>query len=282
MNLFAISGGLMKEGDLLSLSPSLSIEANSLVDLSNGARHMLIRISEGAIKSLKSPIIARSWIAEMQNSEITTDQISEIICFLNSIGAIEIRRSYISGIRFECERLKFRLFGVRLITIARRRPSNFRGLNKSIFNALAPVIALIFVTGLLEFGAGFGIDIFLYGNSIFITCLWCSTFVHEYIHILFSKDKGYRPIVLQRGLRIGILHRTLSIARGTASALSGPLVGFLVAVAIAVVTLLISSQLLLAVFAMSVAFFHLLSWLPNYGDGQAILKSIRGYYATTS
>ncbi|MDQ5886448.1 MAG: hypothetical protein QG628_845 [Patescibacteria group bacterium] len=268
----------------MSLSPSLCIKLNNLCDYSNGARHLLVDKSVRAISMLNSPIKAGTWIAEMHKYEITSDQISEMITFLNAIGALEIRRSFYSGIRFVCEKFSYRLFGVRLVTLTRRRPSDISGLNNSVLAAMAPLIALVFCTSLLEYGAGFSKQVFIYGNIFFVVCLWLSTLAHEQVHIKMSKNGEFQPTVLQKGLRVGILHPPLSESRQLVSALGGPLTGFMVAFLMAmVVVIVINSKLIVpSIFATLVAIFHLFSWLPNYGDGKTLVKSIRRYHATTS
>lgn len=270
------------EGDVVSLSPSLHVESYYLYDLTNGARHKLIDKSLVALRLLEYPIRASDWLTEMYENEILSDQISEMIIFLNSIGALNIKRTLISDIRSACMRFGYRLYGIRMVSFAKRRRSGFAGLNISILNAMVPVIILVLVTSILEYGAGFKDQIYINGNIIFVICLWLSTAAHEYVHIRLSITNTVHPVVLQRGLRIGILHRPLSDSRGLVSALGGPLAGFLVALFIGAIVAIVGNQIVTASFALSVALFHLVSWLPVYGDGQALVKSIRRYYATTS
>ena len=73
------------EGDVVSLSPSLHVESYYLYDLTNGARHKLIDKSLVALRLLEYPIRASDWLTEMYENEILSDQISEMIIFLNSL-----------------------------------------------------------------------------------------------------------------------------------------------------------------------------------------------------
>lgn len=282
MSLFALSHGLFWEGDIVSLSSSLYIEDTCLVDSSNGARHLLIGNSYDALCHLEEPISATSWVSTLYKLNLSSERISEIIIFLNSIGALIIKRSFVSGIRSESMRIQFRLRGLKLETMSRRRSVSILGISNSIVNAMVTVVFLVLITSIFEYGAGFSSVIYLASNIIFVICLWLSVLMHEYVHVLFAINNKLQPVVLQKGLRVGILHPRLSSFKELASAVGGPLAGFLTSILFALLIFTIFEQIVPVLLALLVALFHLLSWLPGYGDGKAIIKQIRSHYATTS
>jgi hypothetical protein len=219
----------------------------------------------------------------MIDTKITAEQRSELLLFLNSVGALQLKRSIFVSAWLAVKKLIYRTKGIRLQYVTCRQPSSLTGLSKVLTIAMMPLLLLVAVSSVFEYGANFSPLIYIYGNVLFIVTLWVSTFIHEYVHILFARKEVNHVNVIQKGLRIGVLHKKLSPSIDRASALLGPLAGSVAALLIAIVIYSASGQTILAIFAAAVGVFHVISWLPMYGDGQTILRLIRSnHHATTT
>lgn len=282
MHVFSQSAGLFTEGDLVSLSGDLVVSRGRLIDVSNTAQHQLHPKAEKVLSYIQTEHKVEYFIDAMDLFGMTASQISEIILFINSIGGFEVSRSIIPDVQLAVKRCVHRLCGFRLQTISRRSSANIWGLSKLLSRAILPVIFLVTATGLIEFGANLSVEVYLVANIIFVTCLWVSTLVHELIHIKFARLFTNRVTVLQRGLRIGILHLQTPRRNELLSAFAGPISGMFVAVLVAYGCYSFD-QLVAMVYMVAIALFHLLSWLPAYGDGKTIKTLLdRRMYETAS
>jgi hypothetical protein len=98
------------------------------------------------------------------------------------------------------------------------------------------------------------------------------------MHWLFIGRDRAEAIFLRRGLRLGILHRPLEGWQELGSAFFGPVAGLLSSLCIGFVMSIMMAWPAVWFISLSCGFFHLISLLPIYGDGQAIMQQIRTTY----
>lgn len=281
-NIFAQSLGLVNESDYISLSPSLRIEGNILYDQANGARHIIRSSARTLLGDIRrgSSVTVLADHASLQG--VTTRRLTEMILFLDSIGGLEVLRSRNASIRHAVMRTGYKLKGISLRTQGRRFPASLAGLVHAVGNTTQPILNMLIIVAVLSFGANMQPEFYLLGNVTFLIALYLSTITHEYAHIMFARKSGVAPVILQRGLRIGVIHTRQSGELELVSSVVGPLSGAFSAMVIALLVSLVPTGQTAAALALLVAIFHLISWLPSYGDGREILKQIKGeHYAKT-
>lgn len=283
MSTFLITAGLLVESDVVSLSPSLKIEDCLLVDRSNDAKHRVSSVAQVAILHINRQVKVADWMNEMSKLGISSRQQSEIITFLNAIGGMQVRRSVGSILRISILRLLCRLKGLTIQNSAKRKPGNVVGVSYVVLHAMTPVLLAVLFTGVVQYGANMSREMYLYNNLTFVATLWLSTCIHEFMHILIASKETRNVDVIQKSIRIGVLHKQLSNRNDIASAVIGPLSGLVSSFFMAGILFYIFNLHVPAVVASAVGLFHTISWLPIYGDGQTILRHRRGVgYATST
>lgn len=266
--------GWCSESDEVSLSPSLILSVGYLVDTANGARHRIRLEAYKALRPLQKGMGGRAWSDHLQSLGLGDSAISEMVLFINNIGGFEVGRSAWSKIRQLFTRAGYFFIGTTLSIPARRFVADDRGLRRAVTHAVLPVALLSTIVMGLAWCAGLLTLAMSLSGALFIGLLWLTTIAHEYAHIaLAGKQQGV--VVLQRGLRIGVLHKSLSPAKELASALVGPLTGAVTAVAIGVLLSMFTGLVHGLELGFLIAAFHIYSWSPSYGDGKVIRTRIR-------
>ncbi|MEK7153602.1 MAG: hypothetical protein AAB834_06635, partial [Patescibacteria group bacterium] len=128
---------------------------------------------------------------------------------------------------------------------------------------------------LLFIGAGFAPALVVIRTALFGMLLFvCSLYIHEITHIIIIRSQCAEPMILQAGLRFGLIHRTLLPRTEIASSLAGPGLGGLCCIGVS--SLVFASHLeLLALCGLVIASFHILGLLPWYGDGASLQKALQ-------
>jgi hypothetical protein len=259
--LFGVSGGVLSEGDQLSLSRGLRIDRDGLEDDAAGASHKLHPKAQQAIKLLAAGVPAERWLTR---SHLSADEAAQILSFLNDIGGLSIKRSLLASARLALARLYSRTLGFRPAAHSRRFNPTLAGIATGTTFALAPLLMAIPTTGLLWLATGLPLGFVATTAMSATIALWLSVIAHEYAHRMPIAHHSQGTVLLQRGLHLGLLHSRLSARDNRISALSGPLAGAACALAIAPGPV-----------GYLLAGFHLLSLTPLSGDGQALFNSLR-------
>lgn len=269
MSLFHLSGGILVESDVVSLSPSLCVNNNSLSDAATGSLHGLHPKAVMAIAQLQKPIVAGDWVKVIKKSDISDRQITELIWFINSIGGWKIKRGLTGTAKNWYKRAGMQLVGLKTQTIARRERATFRNITTVVIRSCLPIVCLSLILSVLLYGANFPLKSLAGLMFSFFLLLIISTVAHEYTHLL-TTHRRKSAAVLQRGLRLGILHEPQSRQREFASAILGPIAGILSALLVGVLISTARQEANILKLSWLVSAFHLASWMPIYGDGQAI------------
>lgn len=273
MSLFHLSGGLIVEGDVVSLSPSLSIENNHLSDNATGSKHILHPKATTALQLLEKPISAIDWTTATKEIGLLPSELTQLFWFLNDIGGWEINRDYSNTLKKWWKRASMQLLGLRTQTYARRKKASLRNIAIMVIRSCLPIAFLSIVMLGLLYGANFPLNNFATMLVSFFVILITSTILHEYAHLVLSNN--YKSaVILQRGLRLGILHSHQDKQREIASSLFGPIVGILTAIFIGLILSVVGEAEYIFKIGCLVAVFQLTSWLPIYGDGQTIKRNI--------
>lgn len=284
MDYFIDSLGLVMGGDKVSLAPGLQVRDRMIFDHANGARHIITSTTRDVLMMLGRGVEISQWHAYAAAVRFTDKEWLDLIAFLNSIGGIQIHRSWSAQFLMSMHRIQWQVQGVSMQTHAVRNSATIKGLAYAISLAMGQLAALTVIVSMLSIYSGLAEYAALAVYSIGI--LWITTFVHEYSHIAISKTSNHIPAVIVRGLRIGIIHHQLSRKRNILSALMGPLMGISFATFLGLAGWLAQSAVIVqSCFVVSV--FHALSWLPSYGDGRVLKNEFtkfrkRGNYEKTS
>jgi hypothetical protein len=170
-------------------------------------------------------------------------------------------------------RLKLRIYGVKPATVTRRTLFSPSALVREIIKAMLPVVMAIVGTAALLLSINISPVGYLSVQAVFLGILLVSTAIHEIVHWWLLEGERI-PCIVRQGLRIGLLHEPQSQPREVLSALAGPLAGAASAWLLAALLHLIAGIPYAAV-ALLAGVFHLFSWLPSFGDGQALRQTWR-------
>lgn len=272
------NAGLITDGDMLSLAQGLILKGGWLYDSANGAHHKLSKSALYVVEPLIRPISWRDMRILLQKKFLPTESIRRVLNFLDDIGGLVIKHTWKSLLADQYYRINLRLHLVNVNKPARRYSGDVRGGIRAITAGMNSLIALMILSAIFGYGANISIVSLMMVPAVFYICLLLSTLCHEMTHILIvnnsSKLDYYLPVFLRRGARIGVLHRGMEETAELRSAGLGPIVGVIIASCFVCLSLI--DQLWFSwMIAVSIAIFHLLSWLPNFSDGQVIWQVIK-------
>jgi len=210
----------------------------------------------------------------IKESGVANQELIETLGFLNKIGALLVKRSKNSSLRALIIYIRDIIFGVRHATLTWRRPFNILFLAVGVARAswlvllLVPLSLMLFaVSGLATFTRI--LELGLVFDVLFVT----SMTLHELAHGIIIRRTTNRVVVMQAGMRIGLVHIALPQKIEVVSALAGPLAGFMLAGLVGVLFSL-ESEVVMAIVAFMVAITHIASFLPGYGDGDTLLAAL--------
>ena len=243
-----------------------------LTDMSLGIRHTVQTDGVVLLRLLSSGTMYRTLQKEASAHDISEAELCELLGFLNAIGGLVRKRDTKTYGRAIYERVTFMLLRIKFTPLSWRRPVSNSWLAFGIIRACGLVIISTAAVGILASASGLlGIGrtavVSLFGLGVFLISLYA----HEWTHCLYIKNHRTACVLLQRGMRFGILHQPLDAATEIKSALAGPATGWVTGV-IAGALALGFGQPVLAVLAGCIACFHIASLLPWYGDGASLKK----------
>lgn len=263
------------ESDILSLSSTFGVRNGILYDLPLKAMHHLRNPGEKIVLAIADTCTYSDLLQTAHQQGATDTQLAELIGFLNMIGAMQYRRSLRQKLRALYAIGTHAVIGTFYAPLSWRQPATPVAALLGILRATWPVaIATAGTTGLAAGGglvsAGFVLGVGTFGLLLF----GGSLFVHEMIHILIARRYAAQPQLLQRGLRIGVVHRKLGPQAEALSSIAGPMGGTAVCFTAAFLALALELHPF-ALLGAIVGAFHVFSLLPWYGDGASFSKALR-------
>jgi len=259
----------------VSLSRDFCLHKNYLADTILGSRHSLSKQAYIALHLLTQPIEYTDW---QQRSRLTETEQSQLLALLNNIGGLVIQssksyRAYQKRINIVVRQL---WFGRLPASLSRRGPLGFQAIWGASWRASRGVFAGVLATLVLVFGSGIDgfsalTQLFLVGLSLVVI----SNFAHELAHAWVVRRAGAQGFVLQAGLKLGVVHTTLSSSAELLSIWLGPISGITVAIGLTVVLTGMFQNTDYIIIGSVVSLLHLLSFLPWYGDGLSLWRLVR-------
>lgn len=261
---------LFLESDKLSLSNEFILNKEILTDICLGAKHQLSPRAVVAILLFSS----RNYGKWSKSCSLDGAETSELLAFLDKIGALEVHRKKLDQLKFLFIRMAWLVNGVKAIEPTYRRKATLSTIllatlrsTKLLWLSWLPLLVLAYGTGAFDFGRFAGI------TGFSLLAIITGIVIHEYSHVYVSYLRNTPSSVIQQGLRLGVLHLPLRKRDELISAIIGPVSGMLVSVLLGIAGTVVDPQLL--TFGALAGALHIASWLPWYGDGMTITKLIR-------
>ena len=261
--------------DCLRLSQDLHLTKDTLTDKPLGVRHALEPAGRQLVALLAGGTRHNTLERRASKDGIPLVAVQELLGFLNTIGGLIITRRIPTASRI-LRRLYGRIFfGIRGAPLAHRysyTPTHLlyglTGATWPLGIAIGATSALFAIAGLASWQSSA-----IYAAYGYI--LFCATvFVHETMHVrLITRIHPITQIVIiQRGIRLSIVHPPLPIRYERLSALAGPC-GGIAAAAGAAWSMAVMKHDMAAVIGALIAVFHALSLLPWTGDGRYLFQT---------
>jgi len=259
---------VLAEHDRLSLAALLSLDGSVLHDDANGAQHTLHPRAIAVVKSLQTAVSYKDWLQVGREQGLQPGEISELLQFLNGIGGLQVKRGPAGHARLLLFQVRLFCYGRGWPAAVRRWPLSPLAIMQGVTRAGSVLALFVPVTVFLLYGAGMPAGSAFGYAGISFAIFWLSTVIHEGVHAAFVQSRP--AAVLQRGLRIGILHKPGPPGRELASALCGPLAGSCAAVVLGVLAGALMPWPYFRTIGLALAAAHLWSLAPWYGDGEIL------------
>jgi hypothetical protein len=167
-------------------------------------------------------VISRGMMVPGQ-AQLSPSQVAQLIQTLNDLGALTLRRRWPDHITAQWRWWGLWRLGLHPTVLVRRREVNLQSLAAASGRSL--------VSTWVALAAAVALWSPLYPHSLQLgltaaVSLWLSVMAHEAAHVWPLRH--LRPVLLQGGWRLGLLHRRTERRRELISAASGPLAGALV------------------------------------------------------
>lgn len=248
----------------MSLSVGLRVHGLLLIDQATGACHRLAADARRPAEALMRPVLVQDWLARPDVQRLGYGPALGLLHNINDIAGLTIQSSRrIYSIYW---RLRLVAMGAYPSRPAYRHSTSIAGLIHVVAVASLPIIAAATIGMILAYGANVSMPGFVQTQLLFLASLLASTAVHEAAHWWLAGSGMF----IRRGLRLGLLHPPLSPRKELVSAVVGPLAGMLCAVCFWLFLATLGTTIFGHVSLMLVMVFHACSWLPWYGDGQAL------------
>lgn len=267
----------------MSLSPDFKVTTAELQDIPLRVAHHLHGAAPSILRYLQPGIVYSAFKQRTQESGISQQTLTELLGFLNTVGALGVRRNSWGAFQAAVAQLgTFLQTGVRYPHLTERRTFSTRQLARSIVRTCAGLIAASLIVGGFFSGAtgtSFSTAILVILGGL-ATLIW-STFIHEYAHYVVLAQDNIPAVIMRRGMRLGLIHPIRGLLPDTElrSALAGPITGACFSLLVLSLAITYNASWLAAISAVIVV-IHLSGLLPWFGDGQTIarLQSKRRYH----
>ncbi|HEX9153557.1 MAG TPA: hypothetical protein VF809_01935, partial [Candidatus Saccharimonadales bacterium] len=262
------------ESDIISLSNWVQIDKNAILDTAIDARHTLQNSGIVLARHIENGVSVSRLYSIAHAYDLTDSQVADFLGFLNITGGLQRKRKISDAKKASKLWLRNLCLGVRYAPLSWRSNTSVLHIACGIARAASYLFLATVVVGclLLWSGASF--------RPVTSTIIFCtSTFtmsigIHEWVHTMFIQRYGAKTNLLQRGLRLGIIHPRLAPKQEITVALAGPVAGAIFCILVGGVILYCDS-LHLAFLGATISVFHLLALLPWYGDGASINQALR-------
>jgi hypothetical protein len=264
------------ESDILLLSSDLYIHPTkrTVLDKQLGLHHRIEEPAGQLLRKLSSGIRVDNLREEAKHLHIEDSQYTELLGFVNVLGGLVRRRRITAWPHALMAQGRQLLLGIRYSSLTWRHATTARTVLVGALRASAPVIAAICL--LCVFMQAVGVaniaqtaPVAGYSFAIFLCSLW----IHELGHVAIAKANGMATVVLQKGMRLGIIHTRMTPAAEALSSVAGPVLGILVTICLSLVA---SMQLPILVYLSLIgSAVQLGSLLPWYGDGASLKRALK-------
>lgn len=279
MDIFAQSLGLVQEGDTLSLSPGLELYRYTLVDTASGARHKVSRSAYHTLDLLRYPISIELWLQSGAVQNLQKKQAIKLLLLVDQLSGLTVTRSRMQGISLRVRRLLSSAKGMPLSHNLERYPATIVNLVRLMVHTYKLLGLTIFFVAVLMYGANMPVSDYLISQGVFLLVLFSSSIVHEIVHWWLLGQARRDVVFVRRGLRIGVLCPAQTDSREFRSAIYGPLSGLLSGVGISIGFYVLSGNVEILLSGIIAGSFHVVSWLPMYGDGKTLVSKWAVRYA---
>lgn len=261
------------ESDFISLSKPARVDNGLLVDAALGATHTIREPGQYILGALEDGTTVGNLECAGRMLKLDHGQIAELLGFLNLAGLLRRKRRPGHWATALLQQAWGICVGMHYAPLTRREHATSEALLRAIMRACVPLIVAIGCTGILIIATGISVIstvlLALHACVLFL----CSLFIHEMLHIRVINRCGYDAVVLQRGLRLGILHTPLKPRDEIRCSLLGPAGGCLVG-CMGMLAAAIAGSTAGLILAGVVVVIHILSLLPWYGDGASIRSAL--------
>jgi hypothetical protein len=269
---------LVAGSDYISLSRTMVLNQKYLVDSITNAHHKLTAKAAHMIELLEWPIPVELWLKYGYKLKLSNQNVLDIIFFLNDVGALEIRRGISDRSFIIIKQLKRLISGILPTQRSRRREPSFINICIAVLIAMQPLIIATVILAIISYGINLEFILIVMATTGFLVFIAISTVIHEWTHSLIIARNNTAQILIQRGLRIGILYRELPLKIELWSALLGPVSGALISIICGLFCgWMLNRYLLFMLLGTLVGGMQLISLLPAYGDGRVARDSIRRF-----
>ncbi len=263
---------LLMEGDVLSLSSSFRSRGCLLTDTRLGVDHQLQQPGDRLVAQLHGGIL----FDDLRRSTTLADdtQLRNLLGFLNIAGGLQRKRSIFGHIQASMQTLDGLSKGVCYTSLTTRRQASPWTLMAGLWHATWLVSSASVAIGVLAIAGNLlstapVIKLLLTSNGIFLL----SVYAHELAHYATLQLLHVQSDIIQRGLRLGLLHRPLTNKHEIVSAIVGPSCGMACCTVFGLIGG-ITHSLATVVVTMCVSALHLSSFLPWYGDGASLRRAL--------
>jgi hypothetical protein len=264
------------ESDALSLSRDfrLSPDKKTLEDTFLGICHPLQTPAYELLTALTNGTPVNELRSQAAALRIEELQLTEILGFLNLTGGLQRKRQVSKWPRAFCKQVSHLCMGVVYSLLSWRRAGTAAGLSTAILRASLPVsVTTLLVGGLVVSSGIVPRTTALMAIGVGLSAFLASIFLHELAHVIAIQRSGVGTAVLQRGMRLGILHPAMQPKTEIYSALAGPITGLAAGISTAACGCMLSP--VLAVIGCLIGLFHLGGLLPWYGDGASLYRALQ-------
>lgn len=261
--------------DFISLAPMLIVRNSRIYDPIVGACHVMRPHTATLLQLLQTGATFKDISQKARSLGINERQLNEMLGLLNIIGGLQRKRLFKDVLGGTMIQTRYLLLGILFAPLYWRKDATCANIIIGTLKAVWPVIILTIGVGAVIGAASFAAPITAFFGTIFaLGILVSSLLFHEYAHLYLIKRFGRQANVLQARLRLGIIHAHLAPSQDIASAITGPMAGFAIALIVSVCAYMLQ-EAVYALMALLTALFHISSLLPWYGDGLSLYKSLK-------
>jgi hypothetical protein len=271
----ASRGPLLFEDDVISLSRDFALSGTAIQDIPLGVTHRVRPSATALLFALHDGTTYRTLLRLARMQKISDSQLSELMGFLNMIGALERRRGTYAIVKGIGVKAHHALLGVYYTPLAWRQPATPFMVALGVIRAIRIVGIGACAVGAAAIGSRLAPASYVAILTLFGLCLLAFTlFIHELVHVRATDRRYVQPRVLQIGFRLGVIHRKLTPQREVLSAVGGPVAGSLCGCAFSLLAYALHAYEYSAI-GMLIVLIHFLSLTPWYGDGASLYKALQ-------